>query len=267
MKYCTLSLLLLFVSIHPAVAQLTIGFSSEEGYKDGPLHQQPNQREGWREQRPGSYVVDADQGSIKFDSSAQPWSVTTLRQPLGFGKVYIIAIEFQITVGSPRLSGNNASMMGRFNLSGEDGAVGAVFRQNARQPNLFDLRMVTEIGKSSPPYPNVQSPAFSGNEIGLRANSAGTAYEKNISDRLRLVLVHRHDGNGSSFTSVAALTNLETGAEISRIVLPDWKSTEDWLKQANKNFSMSTGNMNRMSGDDGKTSIIINNLRIGVGME
>lgn len=265
MKFHTLSLLLLALLIQPAAAQLTIGFSAAEGYSDGRLHLQPGEGQGWREQRPGAYTVDAEKGVLKFDSSAQQWTLAALTQSLGFAKVYIFVVDFQVTIGSPTLSGAD-SVMNRFNLMGNDGPMVASFRQKGGgNSNSFDIWLHAAVG--STPYPSVQSRSFSGTDIGLATNSSGTKYEKNVSDKMRLVLVHRHDDSGFSFTSAASLLNLDKDSEIRRVTLPGWSATEDWFNQTDKKFAISTGNMNARTAGDGSTSFTIHSLRIGTGMK
>jgi hypothetical protein len=262
-KY-TLPILLAIWTTHAGSAQLVVNFSAEEGYVDGPVHRQPATGDKWREQRAGSFTVNADKGVLVFDSTAESWSNATYPTALGVADVYIIAIDLTITVGSPVLADGN-SMMNRFDLFGDDGNASASLRQRGEAPNLFDLWAFDGVGEK--PNASLQSTGFSGEAIGLVLNKKGTKYKNGTSDPLRLLIVHRKTGEGPQFTTAAVLRNLKTDQEVQKVVLPDWNATEAWVNQADKMFRITTGNMNQKSADKGATSIFIDSLKIGVATE
>lgn len=264
MKYVPAILVLFICSAAPGWAQLVVNFTAEEGYVDGPVHRQPSEGDQWREPRPGSFSVNVADGTLTFDSSADNWTKATYSKSLGFGMTYILAIDFQVTIGSPMLKDGN-SILNRFQLGNSDGFVSASVRQRGDKPDLFDIWLFENVGEKPPE--SRQSAVFSGEQIGLKARKDGKAYKDNVSDRLRLILIHRYTGEDLKFTSVAALINVDTETEILKVGLPGWTGTEAWLKSPDKDFSISTGNMNEKLSDDGATSIAIRSIKIGVAQE
>lgn len=265
MKYISIvSILSLLLAAHVGSAQLTIDFSAEQGFVDGPLHRQPAAGDKWFEQRVGSFTVDAEEGVVIFDSSAESWSNATYANGLATGEVTIFAIEFQLTAGTPKLEGGNA-ILNRFDLVGEDGVASASIRQRADAPNFFDLWIFDGVGPK--PNSSLGSTGFSGEAIGLKANKKGTKYKDGTSDKLRLIIVHRKTGEGALCTSAVVLQNALKNEEIQKVVLPNWDATEGWLNQRGKTFRMTTGNMNERIADKGATSFSIDSIKIGVATE
>lgn len=263
MKYVSLFLMLSVMwGAHFGMAQITIDFSSEQGFSDGPLHRQSGAGEDrWNENQPGSFMVDAANGVVTFDSSAGNWNNAVFARGLAVGDAYVFVIDFRLTAGTPSPPRGNA-LLSRFELVGEDGSAFGIIRQRGGRANFFDLQVANNLpeGRSTQ-----QSDGFSGELIGLKVNRRGTAYTEATSNKLRLVIVHRRTGEENTVESAVMLRDVASN-EVIHGVVHRWEATEAWLKEEGKRFRMNTGNMNQSLGDNGATSISIDRIQIGVGM-
>jgi hypothetical protein len=237
------------VVIDPPMSHM-VDFSISQGYTNNILHGQPGTGMNWTEETPGTWQVDAANGTATIDSNDLNYRDAELGVTFGALTAGTVVAEFTITAGTVQPASGISLLRSEFSSDSNSQALVHIRQVNSAE-NTWNVQFYEAIGEIN----YTSSGDFDGTKIGLEVN--GGSYTDNVSDLLRLSATYNCTDGGTNWSADVTIRNLDTGETIKSFS-KDWNATVEF-RDADKYYHMATGTIGAYI-DGGATKVDVHRI-------